>query len=149
MAQAVAGASVPPRLVQAVERALSKKPTERQRSAGAFAGDLAWILHHDLGRAQAAILDIRYPSGATRKHMVLPGVHCIGVGTGCEVSLASDDTARIFAVIEWSGSPHEAELWPVEDGSVYVNGHRLGHRVRLVPGTYMDIGAFHLQLRYP
>jgi hypothetical protein len=108
------------------------------------------VLHSELGGTGALILEARYPSGATRRHVILPGVYRIGLGPSCDISLSPDDAPHVFAVIEWSGAPHDAELEPVaRDGSLRVNGHVLDYRVRLVPGTRLQMGSFRLELVYP
>ena len=46
--------------------------------------------------------------------------------------------------------PRDAELEPlVQDGSLLINGHVLDYRVRLVPGTEIQMGSYHLELAYP
>ena len=56
----------------------------------------------------------------------------------------------VYALLEWAGAPYEAELRPlVLDGTVRVNGRALAERVRLVPSTNIEIGAFRLELVYP
>ena len=145
-----AGAALPRRLVEIVHSSLAKEPTERPATAGALANELAWVLHSELGGTAGVILEVRYPSGATRRHVLLPGVYRVGVGTGCDIELAPDAVPQVFGVIEWTGAPREAELRPlVTDGSLRVNGHVLDYRVRLVPGTKLQMGAFRLELTYP
>ena len=46
------------RLASVVESCLSKDPKSRPADASALANELGWILHHDLGAAQAAILEM-------------------------------------------------------------------------------------------
>lgn len=142
--------SVPRRLQQLVASTLAKEPTERPPTAGALANRLAWIMHHDLGQAMGAVLRVRYPSGAEQRQLVLPGVHRVGVGAGTDLKLANDETTTVYALLEWAGAPYEAELRPlVLDGSVQINGRGLGERVRLVPSTSIEMGAFQLELVYP
>ena len=96
------------------------------------------------------VLRVRYPSGAQQRHLLLPGVHRVGVGSGCEIKLANDESTTVYAWLEWAGAPYEAELRPlVLDGTVRVNGHPIAQRVRLVPGTRIDIASFQLELGYP
>jgi len=81
---------------------------------------------------------------------VLPGVHRVGVGAGTDIKLANDESTTVYTMLEWAGAPYEAELQPLAlDGSVRVNGHVLQHRVRLVPGTQIELGPFRLELVYP
>jgi hypothetical protein len=83
-------------------------------------------------------------------HLLLPGVHRVGLGAKCDIRIAEDDVDLAYAIIEWTGVPREAELEPlVHDGSLRINGHVLDYRVRLVPGTQLQMGAYHLELSYP
>jgi serine/threonine-protein kinase len=141
---------VPRTLVDLVHATLDKDAARRPATAGELANALSSIAHFDLGGAAAAILDIRSPSGARRRHRLLPGVHRLGIGEGCEIRLAEHETPRVYAIIEWSGSPREAELQPLAtDGSLRINGHVLDYRVRLVPGTQLLMDGFSAELRYP
>jgi serine/threonine protein kinase len=144
------GRRLPRRLVELVTSTLAKEPSERPATAGVLANRLAWIMHHDLGQTMGAVLRVMYPSGAEQRHLMLPGVHRVGVGVGTDIKLANDESTTVYALLEWAGAPYEAELRPlVLDGSVRVNGHGLDHRVRLVPGTRIELGPFRLELRYP
>jgi len=144
------GQGLPPRLTKIVHAALAKEPAERPTTAGALANELAWILHSELGGTAGLVLEVRYASGARKLHAILPGIHRVGVGTGCDISLAHDDVTTVFAVIEWTGGTREAELQPVAtDGSLRVNGHVIDYRVRLVAGTKLQMGPFRAELTYP
>ena len=144
------GKRLPRRLQELVASTLAKEPTERPPTAGALANRLAWILHHDLGQTMGAVLRVMYPSGAEQRQLVLPGVHRVGVGAGTDLKLANDEGTTVYAMLEWAGAPYEAELQPLAlDGSVRVNGRGLAERVRLVPGTRIEMGAFRLELVYP
>jgi serine/threonine-protein kinase len=145
------GAALPVALVDIVHRALAKDPSERFETAGALANALASVLHGELGTTPAATLHVTFPSGARRSHVVLPGVHRVGHGPQCDISIAdNDDDDLVFAIIEWSGVPREAALHPlIQDGSLRVNGHVLDYRVRLVPGTKLQMGLFRVELSYP
>ena len=143
--------ALPRRLVDIVHRALAKEPSERPPTAGALANELAWVLHADLGGTKAAILHVHFPNGSHRMHVVLPGVHRVGLGPDCDLRLADEtDEDVVYAIIEWTGAPREAELRPlVTDGSFRINGHVLDHRVRLVAGTKLQMGSLRAELAYP
>ncbi len=144
------GKRLPRRLQELVASTLAKDPAERPPTAGALANRLAWILHHDLGQAMGAVLQVRYPNGAVQRHLVLPGVQRVGVGPGVDIKLANDAHTTVHALLEWAGAPHEAELRPLgHDGSVRVNDRPLQQRVGLVPGTKITIGTLRLELVYP
>ncbi|MCX4240558.1 serine/threonine-protein kinase [Paraliomyxa miuraensis] len=144
------GQRLPRRLLELVASTLAKDPVGRPATAGVLGNRLAWIMHHDLGHTMGAVLRVIYPSGAEQRHLVLPGVHRLGVGTGPDIKLANDESPTVFASLEWAGAPHQAELRPlVVDGSVRANGSPVTQRVRLPAGTMMEMGAFRLELRYP
>jgi serine/threonine protein kinase len=144
------GARLPSRLVDIVHRSLAKAPDARPATAGALANELSWVLHGELGGAAASMLAVTYPSGAQRTHVMLPGIHKVGLGPRCDIRIADDDADLVFAIIEWTGVPREAELRPVAtDGSLKINGHVLDYRVRLVPGTKLQMGPFRVELTYP
>ena len=144
------GRRMPKRLLEVVDAALAKDPKDRPATAGVLANRLAWVLHHDLGCALGGVLEVRYANGAKQRHLVLPGVHRMGVGPECEIALGRGNTPRVDAILEWAGAPYEAELRPLaEDDSVRVNGHIMNRRVRLVPGTFMEIRGVRLELQYP
>ena len=144
------GRKLPKKLVDTVHRSLAKAPEDRFTTAGALAGALAWLLHGELGGTPAAILHVAFPGGPKRMHLLLPGVHRVGLGPKCDIRIADDDVDAPYAIIEWTGVPREAELQPlVQDGSLLINGHVLDYRVRLVPGTELQMGAYHLELAYP
>lgn len=144
-------AKLPRRLVDIVHRSLAKEPAERPSTAGDLANELAWVLHAELGGTQAAILHVHFPNGAHRMHVVLPGVHRVGVGPSSGLRLADDaDEDVAYAIIEWTGAPKEAELRPlVTDGTLRINGHVLDYRVRLVAGTKLQMGSYRAELVYP
>lgn len=144
------GARLPARLVDLVHRTLAKEPEARPPTAGALANELSWLLHGELGGAAACMLSVTFPSGAKRTHVMLPGIHKVGLGPRCDIRIADDDADLVYAIIEWTGVPREAELRPVlTDGSLKINGHVLDYRVRLVPGTKMQMGPFRVELGYP
>ncbi len=144
------GPRLPPSLISIVHRALSKDVAARPQTAGALANELAWVMHHHLGTLRGAILHVRFPSGALRKHVVLPGIHRVGTSIDCEICLAGEEGGRPLAVLEWTGGDREAELEPlVTDGTVKANGHVLAHRVRLPAGTILQMGPLRLELAYP
>ncbi len=140
-------ADLPRKLVDLVHRTLEKDPAARPETAGALANELGWILHHDLGAAQAAIVRSRGPNHASGYHLVLPGSHRVGFGPGIEVSLGPDGPAAV-ATIEWAGPPRLAEL-VVTEADVLVNGTKVQGRVDLAPGDEVRIGDHVLYLSYP
>ena len=144
------GQRLPKKLIDAVHRTLAKDPADRYETAGGLASALAWALHGELGGSPAAILHVGIPGSVRRMHLLLPGVHRVGLGPKCDIRIAEDNIDRVYAIIEWTGLPRDAELEPlVQDGTLLINGHVLDYRVRLVPGTELQMGSYHLELTYP
>lgn len=140
-------ADLPTRLVELVARTLAKDAKDRPASAAELANELGWVLHHDLGAAQAAILRVQAGEERPRYSLVLPGSHRIGTGTDVELRLAEGED-RVLAVIEWAGAPKPAELAASEPG-VKVNGAEVTGRVSLAPDDRIEVGGVELGLTYP
>jgi serine/threonine-protein kinase len=137
-------AGLPARLVELVSGCLHKDPRARPENAAVLANELGWILHHDLGAAQAAILCCRAADGRPSYHLVLPGSHRLG-RSGAPIH---DDDPNVAAVLEWAGVPKPAELVP-DGAAVRLDGHAIAGRTPLPPGARVRIDDAELQLTYP
>ncbi len=141
---------LPRTLIDLVHRTLAKEPAERPPTAGALANELARTMNFELGGEAAAILETWELGGKRQAHLVPPGVHKIGTSLDCDIRLPVDGPPTAHAILEWAGSPREAELQPlVADGTLRINGHVIDYRVRLVPGTRLLFGRLRAELRYP
>jgi len=142
-------AGLPSKLAEVVERALAKDPKARPASATELANELGWVLHHDLGAAQAGILRMT-PGGEGRPRyaLVLPGSHRVGTGAGVELRIAEEGPKEVLAVIEWAGAPKLAELVAHGDG-VTRNGEAVVGRVPWAAGDVVRVGDVELGLTYP
>jgi serine/threonine protein kinase len=142
-------AELPQRLADVVEKALAKEATARPTNAAELANELGWVLHHDLGAAQAGILRMT-PSGEgkPRYALVLPGSHRLGTGEGVEVRLGDGGPEQVLAVIEWAGAPKLAELVAHAEG-ITKNGEPVTERVTLAAGDKVRVGDVELGLTYP
>lgn len=143
-----AAAGLPERLATLVDGCLSKEPKSRPADAAAMANELGWILHHDLGTAQAAILEMRSGEDRPRFALVLPGSHRMGTGPQADLRLAEGGPDRVYAVLEWAGAPKPAELLSLGE-DVSVEGAPVSERVTLSPGARVRVGPVELALRYP
>ena len=142
-------AGLPERLATLVASTLSKDPKGRPADAAALANELGWILHHELGAAQAAILEMRSDDDERpRFALVLPGSHRLGTGPEADLRLAEGGPARVHAMLEWAGAPKPAELLPLAEG-VSVDGAPVSERITLGPGARVRAGEVELSLRYP
>lgn len=143
-------AELPQRLADVLVSALAKDPKARPATAAELANELGWILHHDLGAAQAGILRIGATEAEVRPRyaLVLPGSHRVGTGPQVELRIGDGTEDRTLAVIEWSGVPKLAELLPQGDG-ITVNGAAVSERVPLPPGATILLGGVELALTYP
>lgn len=143
-------AELPQRLADVLVSALAKDPKARPATAAELANELGWILHHDLGAAQAGILRIGATEAEVRPRyaLVLPGSHRVGTGPQVELRIGDGTEDRTLAVIEWSGVPKPAELLPQGDG-ITVNGVAVSERVPLPPGATILLGGVELALTYP
>ena len=138
-------AALPARLVDLVQRCLAKDPTARPENAAELANELGWVLHHDLGVAQAAVLTSRSGDASPTFHLILPGSHRLSTrGT----PITEDDDARVGAVLEWDGGAKPAELVP-EGTDVWVGGAAITARTVLAAGASVRIGVSEISLTYP
>jgi serine/threonine protein kinase len=141
--------ALPQRLADVVEKSLAKEAKDRPASAAELANELGWILHHDLGAAQAGILRVT-PSGEgkPRYALVLPGSHRLGTGEGVELKIGDEGPEQVAAVIEWSGAPKLAELVAQSEG-ITKDGEPVTERVTWGVGEKVRIGDVELSLTYP
>lgn len=137
-------AELPPRLVELVHRCLAKSPLERPENASALANELGWILHHDLGAAQAAILQAKTADGGPSFHLVLPGSHRLG-SHGAPLR---GDHGEYAAILEWDGAPKLAEIVP-EGSPVKIDDVVVTGRTPVAAGARVGIGRTEIVLRYP
>lgn len=144
------GRALSPTLIRLVHWMLDKDPSKRPATGGAAARHLAWVLHVELATPVTALLHVRDAEGKRRTQLLVPGPHTIGDAEGCEVALPPSNRPGEHARIEWRGPGSDAVLRPLEGhGELRVNGHVIDHAVRLVPGTFFDIGGVRFQLEYP
>ena len=141
-------AELPAKLADVLASALAKDPKARPASAAELANELGWILHHDLGAAQAGILRMSAPEARPRYALVLPGSHRVGTGSQVELRLRDGGDDQTLAVIEWAGTPKLAELVAHTDG-VTLDGQPVSERVSLAPGSTVSVGEVELALSYP
>ncbi len=141
---------VPGDLADLLESCLAKKAEERPKDAGVLANSLGWVLHHELGQSPVATLRVVDPSGAVAYRMVPPGAHRVGFGRGMDIRLRIDGDDEVFALLEWSGPSHPAEL-RVLDASreVTVAGQPISARTSIGAGDPIGLGGFTLNLTYP
>ena len=140
-------AGLPAKLVDLVARTLAKEPGPRPATAAEFANELGWVLHHDLGAAQAAILRMRVADQRPRYSLVLPGSHRLGNGADADLQLVAGESG-VRAVIEWAGAPKEAELAAAGPG-ITMGGQEIGERITWAAGSLVQIGEVELELTYP
>ena len=142
-------AELPQRLADVIEKSLAKDAKERPASAAELANELGWVLHHDLGAAQAGILRMTPTGeGKPRYALVLPGSHRLGTGTQVELRLGDGGADQVLAVIEWSGAPKLAELVAHAEG-ITKNGAAVTERVTWGTGEKVRVGDVELELTYP
>lgn len=146
--QHAVAAELPPKLADVLARALAKDPKARPATAAELANELGWILHHDLGAAQAGIVRISPAEGRPRYALVLPGSHRVGTGAQVELRLGDDASEQVLAVIEWTGAPKLAELLAHAPG-VTLDGQTVTERVAIPAGSTMQVGGVELALSYP
>jgi hypothetical protein len=142
-------AGLPAKLVELVHRCLAKDPTKRHENAAALANDLGWILHHELGATQAAIVNVVSPEGVPGFHLLLPGSHRVGFGDDADVALGGAGGAALVAVIEWAGPPKQAEIVPMEGVGLFVNGQPAQGRTPLGGDDEILVHRHTLRLTYP
>jgi serine/threonine protein kinase len=141
-------ASLPAKLVDLVHRCLEKEPAKRHENAAALANDLGWILHHELGATQAAILRGVSPDGVPGFHLLLPGSHRVGFAEDSDVVLGPEGPSLV-AVLEWAGPPKPAELVPVDGVGVFVSGQPAQGRTPLAEDDEILVHRHTLRLTYP
>lgn len=135
---------LPEKLVALVHGCLHKDPRARPENAAVLSNELGWILHTDLGAAQAAILRCRAADGRASFHLVLPGSHRLG-RAGAPIA---DDDPNVAAVLDWSGMPKQAELVP-ERAEVRIDGVPITTRTLLAAKTRVQLDDAELELSYP
>jgi serine/threonine protein kinase len=142
------GRALSPTLIRIVHWMLAKDPAQRPQRAGEAARHLAWVLHVELATPVAGLLRERRGE-QQRAHLLIPGAHAIGSAPECDVAIAVDGPARVLARLDWRGHSTEAVLRPEQGAGLRVNGHPLDHPVRLVPGTFFELGGARFSLDYP
>ncbi|MCX4240557.1 serine/threonine protein kinase [Paraliomyxa miuraensis] len=146
-------AELPQKLADVLAAALAKDSKARPATAGELANELGWVLHHDLGAAQAGILKVSPVEGLVeeglrpRYALVLPGSHRVGTGA-VELRVADQGDDAVLAVIEWAGAPKPAELVAHAEG-ITMNGNAVTERVAWEAGSTVVVGGVRLQLTYP
>jgi serine/threonine protein kinase len=141
-------AGLPQKLADVVGSALAKDPKARPGTAADLANELGWVLHHDLGAAQAGILRMSPGQGRPRYALVLPGSHRLGTGLEVELRLGDEGSNQVMAVIEWAGAPKLAELVAHGPG-VTIDGEPVTERVVWTAGDRVRVGDVELDLTYP
>jgi len=137
-------AGLPARLLDLVQRCLAKDPAARPQNAAELANELGWVLHHDLGAAQAAVLTSRTGEASPSFHLILPGSHRLST-RGTPIT---EDDATVGAVLEWDGGAKAAEVVP-EGTDVWVGGAAITGRTVLPAGANIRIGRSEISLAYP
>jgi serine/threonine-protein kinase len=137
-------AGLPVRLVALVQRCLAKDPAARPENAAELANELGWVLHHDLGAAQAAVLTSRTGDASPSFHLLVPGSHRLSI-RGTPIT---EDDATVGAVLEWDGGSKAAELVP-EGTDVWVGGAAITNRTPISAGASVRIGRSEITLSYP
>jgi serine/threonine protein kinase len=137
-------ARLPPPLIALVHRCLAKDPALRPPTAAELANELGWVLHAELGAAQAAVLSTRSRDTSPTFHLIVPGSHRLNIRGN---PIAADD-AKVGAVLEWDGGTALAEIVP-EGTDVWVGGAAIAARTPLPPGASIRIGISDVSLRYP
>jgi serine/threonine protein kinase len=137
-------AGLPTKLVELVHRCLAKDPAARPENAAELANELGWVLHHDLGVAQAAVLTSRTGDASPSFHLILPGSHRLST-RGTPIT---EDDGGVGAVLEWDGGTKPAELVP-EGTDVWVDGAAIAGRTVWKAGADVRIGISAVSLTYP
>ncbi len=144
-------ASLPEALVRGIHRALSKDPTQRPPTAGAFANILGLVLHREMDIPVAAQLRMLHPDGTLNDQLFLPGSYRIGSGERCEIKLRDDDALSVAAVLEWSGNPNLPHLRPLAGASsdlICVNDEPVSGTVQLPRDSEFSVGGTRLAVIY-
>jgi serine/threonine-protein kinase len=143
-------ANLPENLADLLGTCLAKQPNERPRDAGVLANSLGWVLHHELGGAPVATLQVTDPSGGTAYRMVPPGAHRVGFGVGLDIRLRLDGHDDAWALLEWQGPAKQAEIRVLDPGrAVLLNGQPIAQRAAIAAGDQINLAGFTLRLTYP
>jgi serine/threonine protein kinase len=141
---------VPENLAELLDTCLAKKPEERPKDAGVLANSLGWVLHHELGSVPVATLRVMDPSGSVAYRMVPPGAHRVGFGKGLDIRLRLDGNDEAWALLEWAGPSHQAELRVLDAARpVSLNGQPISPRAAIGANDKIELGGFTLNLTYP
>jgi serine/threonine-protein kinase len=140
-----AAAGAPAKLVELVHRCLAKDPGARPKDGAELANQLGWILHHDLGAAQAAVLTSRTGDAPPRFHLIVPGSHRLSL----RGSPLEQKEEKASAVLEWDGGSKLADLVPEGTTDVWVDGAAITGRTALRAGASIRVGRSEVSLVYP
>lgn len=141
---------LPPRLRGLVLKALSRKPDDRPADAAAFASELGWIQHHELGQPRVTVIRATDPAGETRFHLMLPGSHRVGFGPGCDIRLRRTGEDEAHALLEWRGADKPAEIRALDGAApIRLGGTPIQGRATIESGTSLEVAGFKLELQYP
>lgn len=135
---------LPTHLVELVDRCLRKDPAARPPDAAALANELGWILHTDLGAAQAAVLARHGADGAPSFQLILPGSHRLDAH-GAPITAGTAETAF---VLDWDGGTEPADVVP-ELGTLRMDGAPITARTQWQAGARLQLGQTELTLAYP
>jgi serine/threonine-protein kinase len=136
-------------LADLLDSCLAKKPEERPKDAGVLANSLGWVLHHELGHAPVAMLQVTDPTGGVAYRMVPPGAHRVGFGPGLDIRLRLEGNDDAWALLEWEGPSRPAELRVLDGRTITINGQAIAPRAAIAAGDQISLGGFNLSLSYP
>jgi len=133
-----------PRMVALVHGCLEKDPGARPQDAAELANEIGWILHHELGTAQAAVLTSKLGDARPTYHLILPGSHRLSHhGTP-----TTDDDDATAATLDWAGKHMPADILPGE-GDVWAEGKPVKSRTTFPAGETIRVGRADLSIVYP